>query len=212
MAKRSKPDWSAAKRHLSRAHPRMKRIIARVGACSVEPRPPRDYFPYLCRAIFAQQVSTHVANITFERFKNLFPRKRVSPATTIKLIGPDADESKLVGVGLSRQKRAYLLDLARHFERGQIPMKRFAKMTDDEIIDALTQVKGIGRWTAEMFLIFVLNRPDCWPVDDLGLREALKRFHHMSERPTPTECIVHGECFRPYRSIATWYFWRSLGN
>src|SRR6478735_7662564 len=156
---RSKSDWTAARRHLARAHPAMKRITARVGPCTIQPRPPREYFSYLCRSIFAQQVSTHVANITFERFKNLFPRKRFSPAGTIELIGPRADESKLVGVGLSRQKRAYLLDLARHFERGEVPVKRFAKMTDDEIVEALTKVKGIGRWTAEMFLIFVLNRP-----------------------------------------------------
>jgi DNA-3-methyladenine glycosylase II len=190
----------------------MRKIIARVGPCRIEPRPPREYFSYLCRAIFGQQVSTHVANITFERFRNLFSRKQISPAKTIELIGPGADESKLVGVGLSRQKRAYLLDLARHFDRGEIPVKRFAKMTDDEIIDALTKVNGIGRWTAEMFLIFVLNRPDLWPVDDLGLREAIKRLHKMTERPNAKDCIARGDCFRPYRSIATWYLWRSLAN
>jgi len=210
MAKSSKPDWSAARRHLARSHPAMKKIVARVGPCKIGSHSPREYFSYLCRAIFGQQVSTHVANITFERFTNLFPRKQISPTKTIELIGPGADESKLVGVGLSRQKRAYLLDLARHFERGEIPVKRFAKMTDDEIVEALTKVKGIGRWTAEMFLIFVLNRPDLWPVDDLGLREAVKRLHKMTDRPTAKECIAHGDCFRPYRSIATWYLWRSL--
>ena len=85
-------------------------------------------------------------------------------------------------------------------------------MSDDDIIDSLTRVRGVGRWTVEMFLIFVLNRPDLWPVDDLGLREAIKRLHKMTDRPTANDCIAHGDCFRPYRSVATWYLWRSLAD
>ncbi|MBC8146023.1 MAG: DNA-3-methyladenine glycosylase 2 family protein, partial [bacterium] len=166
----------------------------------------------LCRSIFAQQLSTKIAELLFARFENLFPRQRITPAKVIELIGPRADEAKFKGVGLSRQKRAYLLDLARHFERGEIPVRRFTRMSDDEIVDALTKVNGIGRWTAEMFLIFVLNRPDLWPVDDLGLREAIKRIHKLDDRPKAKDCIAHGECFKPYRSIATWYLWRSLSG
>ena len=89
-------------------------------------------------------------------------------------------------------------------------MRKFRAMTDDELIESLTNVKGIGRWTAEMFLIFVMNRPDVWPVDDLGLREAVRVANKMKERPTPRETMEYGEKFRPYRTVATWYLWRSL--
>ncbi|MBC8105570.1 MAG: DNA-3-methyladenine glycosylase 2 family protein [Anaerolineae bacterium] len=200
--------WTKAQRHLSRAHPAMKRIITRVGPCKLRRR--RDYFPILCHSIFAQQLSTKIANILFARFQKLFPRGRITPARVIKLLRPGANEAKLKGVGLSRQKRACLLDLARHFERGEIPTRKFARMGDEEIIETLTKVNGIGRWTAEMFLIFVLNRPDLWPVDDLGLREGIKRLNKLPDRPKPKDCIANGDCFRPYRSIATWYLWRSL--
>jgi DNA-3-methyladenine glycosylase II len=214
MNKRAKPrnGWGSATRHLARAHPAMKRIIARIGPCKLQPKPPREYFPILCHAIFSQQLSVKIASILFERFTNLFPRKRITPVKVIELIGPGADEHQLKGVGLSRQKRAYLLDLAGHFQRGEIPVRQFAKMTDDQIIDALTRVNGIGRWTAEMFLIFVLNRSDLWPVDDLGLREGIKRLHKMSDRPKAKDCLAYGECFKPYRSVATWYLWRSLAK
>ena len=185
----------------------MKKIIARVGPCTLHPR--RDYFIILCRSIFAQQLSVKIADILFGRFQALFPKSRPTPKRVIALLGTGADDG-LKRVGLSRQKRAYLIDLARHFDRGEIPTRRFAHMSDDEIIESLTRVNGIGQWTAEMFLIFVLNRPDLWPVDDLGLREALRRHHQLSDRPTAKDCIEHGERFRPYRSIATWYLWRSL--
>jgi DNA-3-methyladenine glycosylase II len=201
-------NWSAAQRHLSRAHPGMKRIIRRVGPCKLRRR--RDYFPILCHSIFAQQLSTKIANILFARFQKLFPRGRITPARVIRLLDARADREKLKGVGLSRQKRAYLLDLASHFVRGEIPTRKFARMHDEEIIESLTKVNGIGRWTAEMFLIFVLNRPDLWPVDDLGLREGIKRLNKLTDRPKAKDCIPHGDCFRPYRSIATWYLWRSL--
>lgn len=204
----SRSNWSAAQRHLSRAHPGMKRIIKLVGPCKLRRR--RDYFPILCHSIFAQQLSTKIANILFSRFQKLFPRGRITPARVTILIGPGANEQKLKGVGMSRQKREYLLDLARHFERGEIPTRKFARMNDEEIIESLTKVNGIGRWTAEMFLIFVLNRPDLWPVDDLGLREGIRRLHKLTDRPTAKDCIPHGDCFRPYRSVATWYLWRSL--
>ena len=103
---------------------------------------------------------------------------------------------------------AYLRDLARHFEEGKIPTRRFARMTDEEIIEALTAVHGIGRWTAEMFLIFNLNRPDVFPVDDLGVRKGVQRVLGLAEMPKPKECVGHGEVWRPYRTIATWYLWR----
>ncbi|CAN5678651.1 hypothetical protein BH09PLA1_BH09PLA1_22280 [soil metagenome] len=200
--------FTAAVRRLSWAHPEMKKIITRVGPCKLRRR--RNYFPILVHAIFSQQLSVRIADILFKRFQKLFPRGRITPAGVIKLLGPGGDGERLRGCGLSRQKRAYVLDLARHFDRGEIPTRKFATMSDEQIIECLTQVNGIGRWTAEMFLIFVLNRPDLWPVDDLGLREGIKRLHKFGERPQAKDCIAHGECFKPYRSIATWYLWRSL--
>jgi DNA-3-methyladenine glycosylase II len=201
-------DCKAARKHLMHADPAMREIIARIGACTLSRR--RDYFFHLCHAIFAQQLSTKIAAILFERFRALFPRKRLTPQAVIKALAPGCDEERLKGCGLSRQKRAYVLDLARHFAGGEIPTRRLARMNDEEIIESLTRVKGVGRWTAEMFLIFVLNRPDVWPVDDLGLREGIKRLDKLKERPSSKDCIARGEAFRPYRTVATWYLWRSL--
>jgi DNA-3-methyladenine glycosylase II len=115
-------------------------------------------------------------------------------------------------VGLSRQKAAYLEDLAEHFISNRIPTRRLARMADEEVIEALVAVKGIGRWTAEMFLMFVLNRPDVLPVDDLGLREGARDVFGLGARPTAKELIAMGEAWRPYRSIATWYLWRRTTN
>src|SRR4051812_8074127 len=115
------PTWAAACKHLAAADPAMKQIMAKVGRCTLKPR--RDYFIILCRAIFAQQLSTKIADILFKRFLALFPRRRPTPRAVMKALAPGADESRLKRVGLSRQKRAYLLDLARHFDRGEIPTR-----------------------------------------------------------------------------------------
>ncbi len=112
--------------------------------------------------------------------------------------------------GLSRQKRAYLIDLADHFVSNKIATRKLSRMSDDEVIEALTKVKGVGRWTAEMFLIFVLNRPDVWPVDDLGVQEAVKKALKLPARPKPKELMLLGDRWRPHRSLAAWYMWRSL--
>src|SRR6185295_216792 len=113
--------------------------------------------------------------------------------------------------GLSRQKRAYLIDLSRHFADGEIPTRKFRSMSDEQIIECLTRVNGVGRWTAEMFLIFVLKRPDVWPVDDLGVRDAVKLALKLPEPATAKELKEIGERWRPYRTLATWYLWRGLG-
>src|SRR5690349_16338823 len=168
-----RPDWSAAIKHLRR-DPVMRRIIARVGPCTLAPR--RDFFVVLCKSIFTQQISTKIAAVLFGRFREQFPRRRPTPQRVGKFLR-DGDADLIKRCGLSRQKRAYVLDLADHFVRGEIPTRRFARMSDDEIIESLTRVNGIGRWTAEMFLIFVLNRSDVWPVDDLGLQESYKRHY-----------------------------------
>ena len=199
------PDWAPAVRHLSKVDPKMARVIQQVGPCTLHPR--RDYFVVLCKAIFTQQISTAVATVLFGRFRDLFPRRRPTPALVLAAL-QTGDPEVLKKCGLSRQKAAYLQDLSRHFVDGRIPTRRLGRMSDEEVIEALVEVKGIGRWTAEMFLIFTLNRPDVLPVDDLGLREGVRELYGLPERPAARALADLGERWRPYRSIATWYVWR----
>ncbi|HEV2293342.1 MAG TPA: hypothetical protein VGR35_05765 [Tepidisphaeraceae bacterium] len=200
------PDWSAAQKHLRR-DPVMRKLIARVGPCTLHPR--RDYFVVLCKSIFTQQISTNVAATLFGRFRDQFPMRRPTPALVARFL-TSGDEQLIGTCGLSRQKRAYVLDLARRFAAGVIPTRRFNRMSDEQIIQSLTEVNGVGRWTAEMFLIFVLNRPDVLPVDDLGLREGVKVAYGLSERPGAKALNELGDRWRPHRTIATWYLWRGL--
>ena len=201
----SGPDWTPALRHLRKVDPVMRRVIDRVGPCTLHPR--RDYFVVLCKAIFTQQISTAVATVLFGRFRELFPRGRPTPALVSEALG-NGDPHVLRSCGLSRQKAVYLQDLSRHFVDGRIPTRRLCSMSDEAVIDSLVEVKGIGRWTAEMFLIFTLNRPDVLPVDDLGLREGVREVYGLGERPGAKQLTEIGEVWRPYRSIATWYIWR----
>jgi DNA-3-methyladenine glycosylase II len=198
------PDWSAAHRHLRR-DPILRDIMAAVGPCTLRPR--RDHFVLLCRAIYSQQISSTVAAILFGRFREMFPQQRPTPQRVLDaLSGPDSPALK--ACGLSRQKRIYLKDLSKHFLSGAIP-RNLGRKSDDEVIEALTAVNGIGRWTAEMFLIFTLNRPDVLPVDDLGLQAAVKTAYGLKDRPKKAELTELAEAWRPYRSIATWYLWRA---
>ncbi len=194
-------DWSAAETHLRRVDPPLGRVIGHVGACTLRGR--RDYFVSLCQAIVSQQVSTSVATILYERFRKLFPYRRPVPGLVLK-----AEDESLRGAGLSRQKMAYLRDLAEKFESGSLPVRRFTRMADEQIIESLTAVHGVGRWTAEMFLIFVLNRTDVLPVDDLGLRKGVQMLRGLVELPGANAVREMAERWRPYRSIATWYLWR----
>jgi DNA-3-methyladenine glycosylase II len=198
------PDWSDALKHLRR-DPVMKKLVARVGPCTLHPR--RDYFVVLCKSIFTQQISTKVATVLFGRFRDQFPLRRPTPARVVAFLR-GGDEQLIRACGLSRQKRAYVLDLAEHFVAGKIPTRRFPRMSDEEIVQSLIPVNGVGRWTAEMFLIFVLNRPDVLPVDDLGLQEGVREVLGLAGRPKPKEISPLTEHWRPYRSIATWYLWR----
>jgi DNA-3-methyladenine glycosylase II len=199
-----KPDWSKAARHLAKADPALGAIVRRVGPCGLAPR--RDYFVLLCKAIFNQQLSVKVAAVLFARFRDQFPQKRPTPPLVLKFLGGGPEPVRRVG--LSRQKAAYLRDLAQHFVDGRIPTRKLSRMEDEAVVEALVAVNGIGRWTAEMFLMFVLNRPDVLPVDDLGLREGVREIYRLAERPTPSEVTALAEPWRPYRSIATWYVWR----
>jgi DNA-3-methyladenine glycosylase II len=200
-------DWTYAIKHLRRRDPVMRKLIARVGPCTLHSR--RDYFVVLCKSIFTQQISTKVATTLFGRFRDQFPLRRPTPAR-VQTFLTTGDDQLIRTCGLSRQKRAYVLDLAEHFTSGAIPTRRFARMSDEDIIQSLIRVNGVGRWTAEMFLIFVLNRPDVLPVDDLGLREGVKVAYGMKERPGAKTLTEMGERWRPHRTIATWYLWRGL--
>jgi DNA-3-methyladenine glycosylase II len=195
--------WFSAQKHLAEVGPPMLELIQRVGACTLRPR--RDYFVVLAKAIFSQQISTKVADVLFGRFRDQFPGRRPTPEKTIALFR-DPAAARLCG--LSRQKEAYILDLARHFANGSIPTRKLSSMSDEDVIEALTCVKGIGQWTAEMFLIFTLNRGDVLPVDDLGLRAAAKRVYNLRTLPDAKRLRKLAEPWAPYRSIATWYLWR----
>jgi len=200
------PDWSHALRHLRKHDPVMKKLIARVGPCTLHPR--RDYFVVLCKSIFTQQISTKVATTLFGRFRDQFPMRRPTPQHVVTFLSNGNDE-QIRNCGLSRQKRAYVLDLAQRFCSGDIPTRRFARMSEDEIIETLTQVNGIGRWTAEMFLMFQLGRLDVWPVGDLGVRKGYAVIHGRPDMPTAKELEALGDPLRPYRSLAAWYCWRA---
>ena len=193
-----------ARLHLERADPVMARIIAEVGPVRIAQRPER--FQALARAIVFQQLAGAAANAIYNRVIALYPGKDF-PAPEDILATPTP---KLRKAGLSLKKAQYIKDLARHVRDDLLNFHRFPHLTDEEIIEELTQVKGIGRWTAEMFLMFNLARPDVLPVDDLGIRNAAMKAYAMRTRPTAKRLRRLGERWRPYRSAASWYLWRSL--
>jgi DNA-3-methyladenine glycosylase II len=195
--------WDEARRHLARKDKVLRRIIKACPEADFASR--GDAFETLARAIVGQQISVKAAQSIWARFATL--AQTVDPIRVAAL----ADEA-LRGCGFSGQKVAYVKDLARHFGSGAVKPRRWARMDDEAIIEELIAVKGIGRWTVEMFLIFHLKRPDVLPVDDLGLRRAIERHYNKGEVLTKAEMRALGEPWAPYRSVATWYLWRSLDN
>lgn len=199
-------DLSSATRHLSRSDPVMRRIVKTVGACDLKPGGRGDHFTTLMRAIVGQQLSVAAAGTIWNRVVALHPNGRnVRPEDVVA-----AKTADLRGAGLSNAKVAYCQDLAARVLDGELALNRMSRKTDEAIITELTAVKGIGRWTAEMFLIFKLGRPDVWPIDDLGLRNAVKGAYNIE--PAKTKLVALAEPWRPWRSIASWYLWRSLAN
>jgi DNA-3-methyladenine glycosylase II len=194
--------WNEAHVHLAAADPVLARLIQSAGPCGMRPR--RDYFPSLCRAIFAQQVSTGAARTIGGRFKSLFERGKPTPQGVLLL-----NEEQLATVGISRQKCRYIRDLADHFASGRVPTRRLGRMSDEEIILSLTQVKGVGVWTAQMFLMFVMCRPDVLPVDDLGLRKGFQKAYGLRTLPVESRMTRISEAWRPWRSVGSWYMWRA---
>ncbi len=182
---------------------RMRGIIDECGPFTLVPK--RGYFAALCRAIVGQQLAVAAAATIYERFRTLFANGRPNPDELLRV-----SKARLRGVGLSNQKTAYLIDLATHYTNRTIPHRRLKSMSDEEVIATLTEVKGIGVWTAQMFLIFVLARPDVWPTGDLGIRRALERTFAVSLDASLDDLEQAGEPWRPFRSYAAWYLWRSL--
>lgn len=174
-----------------------------VGPCLL--RPDRDRFGMLVRSITSQQISVHAARSILHRIKQLSAPERLTPQTLL-----DAGIDGLRECGVSKQKAMYLLDLSNHVAAGSVSLQRIGRHGDEAIIEQLTIVKGIGRWTAQMFLIFALGRMDIFPVDDLGVRSAIRKLYGLDELPDREACLEIGKLWRPYASVASWYCWRSL--
>ena len=199
-------DYSRARRVLARRDPIIRDLMRRHGACRLAEAQRSDPFRALCHAIIAQQLSTKAAATIEGRFAALF-----DGAPTAAAVASSSDE-QLRAVGLSPQKLGYMRDLCARVLGGSLSLHALETLSDEHVIGALTSVKGIGRWTAEMFLIFRLHRPDVLPLDDLGIVNAVKRAYGLRARPTPARLTRIGEAWRPYRSVACWYLWASLDN
>ena len=197
----SVPHWAEACEALIRADPVLAGLIRVAGGSVLPPR--NDAFYSLARSIVAQQISVHAAEAVWQRLL------RAVGAMTPGAVCSHS-EGALHACGLSRRKAAYLVNLAEHFRVGALAGKSWHRMDDEQVIDTLVEIKGIGRWTAEMFLIFHLLRPDVLPVTDIGIQKAVARHYNAGERLTPDELIAIAEPWRPWRSVASWYLWRSL--
>ena len=189
--------------HLRNADPIMAAIIDRVGPLRINYR--RERFPALVQAIIFQQLAGRAAQTIHDRFVLAIGGGVPTPEAVLA-----ATDEALRGAGLSRGKMAYIRDLASHVQGRLLDFKRFPRMTDDEVVAHLTRVKGIGRWTAEIFMMFNLRRPDILPVDDLGVRMAVMKAYGLPVPPPPKELREFGERWKPHRTAAAWYLWRSL--
>jgi 3-methyladenine DNA glycosylase/8-oxoguanine DNA glycosylase len=200
------PDYAAARRALMRRDPVLAAIIKRHGPCGLGAvRDHFDHFAMLVRAIVFQQLSTKAASTIHNRLMERMPGGKPVPEALSAL-----SDAQLRAAGISRQKALYLRDLCEKVSSGAVPLQDVDDLPDEDVIVALTQVKGIGRWTAEMFLIFRLQRPDVLPLNDLGIINAIQRAYRLRKKPTPDRMRKIGEAWRPYRSVASWYLWRSL--
>jgi DNA-3-methyladenine glycosylase II len=189
-----------------RRDPVLAALIRKHGACGLAGAQRTDHFSALVRAITGQQLSTRAAATIYGRLVALMPGG-VTPAALAAVT-----DDQLRTVGMSRQKGTYFRDLCDKVASGALPLDSLEAMSDDEVIAALTKVKGIGRWSAEMFLMFRLHRPDVLPVGDLGIVNAVKNVYRLRKKPTAERIEKIGEAWRPYRSVASWYLWRSLDN
>jgi DNA-3-methyladenine glycosylase II len=188
--------------HLKRSDPVLSAIICRVGEYSIQFREPD--FEALVKSIVSQQLSGRVATVIFGRLSTALNGK-VTPAGILKL-----RPAKMRSLGLSGAKTAYIRDLARHTRDGAIVFEELSELPDEEVIARLTQVKGIGVWTAHMFLMFALRRTNVLPVGDLGIRAAIRKAYALEEMPAPKDVEAIAANWHPYCTVASWYLWRSL--
>lgn len=202
-----KADYTIARKHLMKADPTLRLIIKRVGPCQLHAVAPRDPFEALCMAIASQQLSVKAADTIFGRFCDLFPGRKPTPERVMTLT-----DDQIRAVGFSRPKVSFIKDLATHVLDGRLDLKRLKQHPDDEVMRQLVAVKGIGRWTAEIFLMFRLGRPDIFPADDLGLMNAVHRAYALRKRPDAKRLRKMGELWSPHRSVAAWYLWQSLSK
>jgi DNA-3-methyladenine glycosylase II len=196
--------------HLRNADPVLGRLIDEHGPLDEEQRRrgrPVEAYGALVRSIDGQQLSTKAARTIYERLIAIFDGRTPTPA---ELLAADPEEVR--SAGLSRPKVAYLRSLAEHVESGELELERLQELSDEEVSEQLTAVKGLGQWTADMFLIFHLGRPDVLPVGDLGIRRAVERAYDLPEMPDPAKLTEIAEPWRPHRSLASLYLWRSLDN
>ena len=197
-------DFERARRALMRRDPRLGALIKRVGRCKLPEARTREPFASLVRAILSQQLSGKAAETIHGRVLALVGGPdSMNPARLLAV-----DPTALRAAGVSRPKISYLRDLASRVEDGRLDLIALETQSDDDVIAAITAVKGMGRWSAEMFLMFRLNRPDIFPVGDLGIVKGVQKLTGMKRRPAPRTMMRLAEMWRPYRSIAAWYIWR----
>jgi len=201
-----------ARKALAASDPTMAALIERMGNLDLATRlrrrkeeRPADAYGALLRAIVGQQLSTKAARTIYLRVLDLFDGATPSPEQLL-----EASEEDLRGCGLSGRKTEYVRDLARHVLSGELELDRLGQLDDEQVIEEIVAVRGLGRWTAEMFLLFHLQRPDVLSGGDLGIRKAIQVEYGLEEMPTPTQVIEIGEPWRPHRSLASLYLWESL--
>ena len=193
--------------HLKRTDPRLATLITAVGPCRFAPRADGTHFEAVARAIVYQQLSGKAAGTIHGRFHALYGGRAPEPHELLV-----TTDEVLRGAGLSRQKIGYLRDLADRVASGDVPLDHIETLPDDEAIAALTRVKGVGRWTAQIFLMFRLGRPDILPELDLGIQKGVQLTYGRRKLPTPKDVARIGAAWAPWRTIAAWYLWRSLDD
>jgi DNA-3-methyladenine glycosylase II len=203
------PDgYARARRALMRRDPILGAAIKRIGPCLMAERQRKDHLSALVGSIVSQQLSTKAAATIFGRFLALFPDHHIPDAAAIA----GQSDAALRGVGLSGQKVGYMRDLSARITDGRLNLDELEALPDEDVIARLTSVKGFGRWTAEMFLMFRLHRPDVLPAGDLGIVNAVQRLYGLRKRPDAKRVLKIGEAWKPYRSVASWYLWQTLRN
>jgi DNA-3-methyladenine glycosylase II len=199
-------DYERARRHLIRRDPILAKVIKQVGPCKLSDIPDWPPFMALAEAIASQQLSVKAADTIFGRLCDLFgPDRQPDPVRLLTM-----EDAVLRGAGFSRAKVLFLRDLATHVVDKRLDLEQMREHDDTHVMEQLTAVKGIGVWTAEIFLMFRLKRPDVFPADDLGLVKAAQRVYGLRQRPTRTRLLKMADAWRPYRSVAAWYLWRSV--